>query len=132
MEEERARQRAVLAARLYTSLQAARVEQVYGSEPVLDAAAFSRGYPRFPNPKSITLSEGEAAQWIDLRPYMDTTPVTVHLHAPLERAYKLFTQMGLRHLLCVDDGHNIVGIITRKELTKTRLEALAAPFGTFN
>ena len=67
--------------------------------------------------------------FIDLRLYMDATPVTVHCHAPLERAHKLFVSMGLRHVMVVDDGNNVVGVITRRELTQKKLEGMADLIG---
>jgi len=140
MEEEKELEfnasRARLASRFYSTLQSFRSEQVYencttaaGAPATLSASPFSKNYPRFPDPNGIQLSRVDSLKWLDLRPYMDSSPVTVHLHAPLERAHRLFLQMGLRHLIVVDDGHNVVGIITRKELTKSNIEALAAPFG---
>lgn len=60
--------------------------------------------------------------WIDLRPYMNPTPFTVHLHAPLDRAFRLFRQHGLRHLVVINDCHDVVGIISRADLLPDVLE----------
>lgn len=75
---------------------------------------------------TVVLSRAERLAWVDLRPYMDATPVTVHMHAPLERAHRLFTRMGMRHLLVTNDAHDCVGVLTRSELTEHRLTALWA------
>jgi chloride channel 7 len=42
----------------------------------------------------------------------------------LHRAYSLFTSMGLRHLVVVDDSNNVTGIITRENITPAILEGL--------
>ena len=60
--------------------------------------------------------------FIDLRPYSDPSPLTVHIHAPVARAFRLFRKLGLRHLLVINDSHDVVGIITRADLSQ---EALA-------
>jgi chloride channel 7 len=43
----------------------------------------------------------------------------------LARAYSLFTSMGVRHLIVVDEVNRVRGIITRKDLTGSKLEALS-------
>lgn len=42
----------------------------------------------------------------------------------LQRAYSLFTSMGLRHLVVVDDVNSVKGIITRENITPHVLEGL--------
>ena len=125
---QRAVSRARLAARLYTSLTQARQEALYHNEPLAPASAFSAAYPRYPDVRALTLSREEQAMFVDLRLYMDSTPVTVHCHAPLERAHRLFLSLGLRHLMVIDDASNIVGVITRKELTQESVAARGSLF----
>jgi chloride channel 7 len=44
---------------------------------------------------------------LDLRPYIDCAPYTINEHASLQRTYRMFRTLGLRHL-CVIDLHNKV------------------------
>jgi H+/Cl- antiporter ClcA/CBS domain-containing protein len=92
----------------------------YEDEPLIAAKAFTEAYPRFPNVLALEFTPEEQGQFVDLRPYMDSTPLTVPAQAPLERAYQIFTKMGLRHLIVTDDAHNAVGIITRRDLVAER------------
>ncbi len=94
----------------------------YDNEPLVEAKAFTETYPRFPNVLALEFLPEEHGMFVDLRPYMDSTPITVHAHATLDRAYKLFTQMGLRHLIVTDDAHNAVGMVTRRDLVAERCE----------
>lgn len=55
------------------------------------------------------------AATISLAPYMNCSPYTVADTFSLSEAYVLFRTMGLRHLLVVN-GHDVVGMITRKDL----------------
>jgi hypothetical protein len=75
--------------------------------------------------KAVVLSEAEREMWIDLRPYMDPCPITVHVHTPLARGFKLFRTVGLRHLFVINNSHDVVGIITRHELTLEHLKVKA-------
>ncbi len=56
-------------------------------------------------------------EWIDLRPYMIESPLTVSLH---DKFYKILDQFRLNHArhICVIDPSNgaIKGVITRKDL----------------
>jgi len=40
----------------------------------------------------------------------------------LERAYIMFRNMGLRHLLVVDEHNRVKGIVTRKDLLGFKLD----------
>lgn len=101
-------------------------EGVYPDEPLLTQDDVDIHYPRFPNVSAMSFSEQEKASFVDLRPYMDATPVTVHVNAPLTRAYRIFRTLGLRHLIVVNDCGDCVGIITRHDLTEHRLEEVYA------
>lgn len=47
---------------------------------------------------------------------MNRTPFTVRKDCAASRAHQAFIALGLRHLLVVDSGNNVVGMITRKDL----------------
>ena len=65
---------------------------------------------------SWTPDDGEGL--IDLRPHCDRSPYVVNELLPLRRVFRLFTTMGLRHLVVVDDHSLVVGMITRKDFLK--------------
>lgn len=62
---------------------------------------------------SEALLDSDMKLVIDLRPFLDPSPMTVSELLPLSKVYNLFNQIGVRHLPVVDDG-TLVGIITRK------------------
>lgn len=41
----------------------------------------------------------------------------------LARAYALFTSMGARHLVVIDERNQVRGIVTRKDLAEERLDS---------
>jgi len=59
---------------------------------------------------------------IDLTPYINFSAVKVAKNFSVERAYIMFSTMGLRHLVVVDDRNRVRGIITRKDLLGFRLD----------
>lgn len=77
---------------------------------------FDRDYPRAPPIEETPLSAADMKEWIDLAPYINL-PYTIRDRSPLSRVFRLFRTMGLRHLVVVDVGQRVVGIITRKDLT---------------
>lgn len=93
---------------------------------VLDNDELTATFPRFPNVRYLEFDDEERAAYVDLRPYMDSTPTTIHLEAPLEKVHQLFTSLNLRHLTVINDAHDAVGIITRHNLMLTRCEAILA------
>lgn len=60
--------------------------------------------------------------FIDVRPYMDTSPYTVDVTASVQKCYRIFRTLGLRHLVVIDGDHVVKGIITRKDITEEILE----------
>ena len=53
---------------------------------------------------------------------MDTAPYTIHESSSVQRCYRFFRTMGLRHLVVLNSNHCVTGIITRQDLTEERLE----------
>ena len=79
-------------------------------------------YPRYPDISDCELSPEDRQGWLDLRPYINSGPYIIHENTSLQRTYRLFRTMGLRHLCVVDLQNRVVGIITRRDLTEEALE----------
>ncbi|XP_051878557.1 chloride channel protein A-like [Pristis pectinata] len=60
--------------------------------------------------------------YINLKPYINQSAMTVHANFSLQRTYIIFRTLGLRHLTVVDLRNRVLGIITRKDLMAFRLE----------
>ncbi|KAK5946248.1 chloride channel [Knufia obscura] len=60
-------------------------------------------------------SEHERSTGIDLRPWMDQTPITLHVGSSLQLAVSMFQKLGLRYLLLVERG-SLRGLLTKKDI----------------
>ena len=76
--------------------------------------------------RELTIADANAK--LDLRPYMNRSPFSVHYDFHSVFCFRLFRSMGLRHLPVVNDANEVVGIITRKDIVspivKMKYEAL--------
>eukprot|EP00879_Flechtneria_rotunda_P016612 GHRR01017382.1.p1 GENE.GHRR01017382.1~~GHRR01017382.1.p1 ORF type:complete len:460 (+),score=151.82 GHRR01017382.1:797-2176(+) len=70
----------------------------------------------------VDLAPGLLAQTVDLTPYVNSSALRVQEAMSLERAYILFRNMGLRHLVIVDEHNRVKGIVTRKDLLGYKLD----------
>ncbi|KKA27131.1 hypothetical protein TD95_000390 [Thielaviopsis punctulata] len=52
---------------------------------------------------------------LDLRPWMDQTPLTLSAHAPMQLVVTYFQKLGVRYVLFVDRGA-LQGLLTRKDV----------------
>eukprot|EP00947_MAST-08B_sp_MAST-8B-sp1_P003305 g3305.t1 len=91
-------------------------------QPGVSWAAIEKNYPRYKTWQDIRLSAAERNMYIDLTPFMNRTPHTVAEHATAARTYRMFRTLGLRHLPVCDADLDVVGIVTRKDLTKHHVE----------
>lgn len=81
-----------------------------------------RTYPRYPKIDEIDLQPDELNCWVDLRAYMDTAVYSINESSSIQKCYRFFRTMGLRHLVVVDGDHKVTGMITRHDITEHRLE----------
>lgn len=79
-------------------------------------------YPRFPEIWQVRITPQERELVVDLRPYINSGAYVVHHTASVNRAYRLFRTMGLRHLPVTDLHNRVVGMITRKDMTNEQLK----------
>lgn len=68
------------------------------------------------------MSDEERHFTVDLRPIMNPSPYSVMHSSTLPRIFKLFRGLGLRHVIVVNDNNEVVGIVTRKDLARYRME----------
>ena len=80
-------------------------------------------YPKYPAIESIELTAEENESWLDVRMYMDPSPHCLHSKSSIQRAYRYFRTLGLRHLIVIDNRHRVTGMLTRKDLTEENLRA---------
>ena len=52
---------------------------------------------------------------LDLRPWMDQTPMTLNSRSSLQLALKMFQRLGLRYLLVIEKGQ-LKGVLTKKDI----------------
>ncbi|XP_028406766.1 H(+)/Cl(-) exchange transporter 7-like [Dendronephthya gigantea] len=94
-----------------------------GKEPAkhqLTMKDFRDAYPRFQPVRTIRVSPLERECCLDLQPFMNVMPYTVHEESSISRVFHLFRAIGLRHLIVVDHHNQVVGIVTRKDLARYR------------
>jgi len=60
-------------------------------------------------------NEQEPVTSIDLRPWMDQTPITLHAASSLQLAVAMFQKLGLRYLLLLEKG-SLKGLLTKKDI----------------
>ena len=70
----------------------------------------------------LVLSEDDMHFKFSLLPHMNPAAITVFTGFNAEQAYRLFRALGLRHLPVVNYENEVVGMITRKDLTEFALE----------
>lgn len=61
-------------------------------------------------------------EFVNLLQFGDRSPLTVHPHTRIGRAYEVFRKLGMRHLPVVDLNGDAVGMLTRKDLMTYRLK----------
>lgn len=91
--------------------------QSSASQPRLSYAELSEDYPRCPNIHDLDLTRLNPRMIMDVTPYMNPSPFTVSPNSHVSQVFSLFRTMGLRHLPVVNAVGEIVGIITRHNLT---------------
>jgi chloride channel 7 len=69
--------------------------------------------------RSFPLHEQETLS-LDLRPFMQKNPMVVSADSTLFRAYRVFRTMGLKYLFVAPSQPQVIGIITRKDVTEER------------
>lgn len=85
--------------------------------PILGWTMVESSYPKYPSVKEIRISPAEERLWVDLRPYSNTAPVSIQETASIERTYEVFRSLGLRFLPVVNRRNQVVGTITRDDLS---------------
>ena len=83
---------------------------------------FRLAYPRYPNINKVFVSTTEREYHMDLRPIMNTTPITCLHSTCLPQMFNLFRALGLRHMLVLNDDSEVVGVVTRKDLARFRVK----------
>ncbi|CAG8449251.1 8998_t:CDS:10 [Scutellospora calospora] len=67
----------------------------------------------------------DSTAFIDFKPWMDQTPITISPKFPMEMTIELFKKMGLRYILVTQNGQ-LLGLITKKDVLR-HLSAIRHP-----
>ncbi|XP_027866113.1 chloride transport protein 6 [Xiphophorus couchianus] len=97
--------------------------QSSATQPRLSFTEMTEDYPRYPDIHEVDLAMLNPRMIVDVTPYMNTCPYTVSPNTRISQVFNLFRTMGLRHLPVVNAVGEIVGIITRHNLTHEFLVA---------
>ena len=74
---------------------------------------------------SSRLQADELQMWVDISPYVSVSPQVVSYHTPVSGAYKLFSKLGVRHVVAVDRSGRVGGMIVRHDLVPSRLKIVS-------
>lgn len=91
--------------------------------PKLTTKHFRDDYPRFPRIEAVNISLDERECTMDLTPFMNPAPYAVLETTSLVRIFKLFRGLGLRHLVVINHHNEVIGIISRKDIARYKLDA---------
>ncbi|XP_035015897.1 H(+)/Cl(-) exchange transporter 6 isoform X2 [Hippoglossus stenolepis] len=97
--------------------------QSSATQPRLSYSEMTEDYPRYPDIHDLDLTLLNPRMIVDVTPYMNPCPYIVSPNTRISQVFNLFRTMGLRHLPVVNAVGEIVGIITRHNLTHEFLVA---------
>ncbi|KAK3730317.1 hypothetical protein QZH41_015364, partial [Actinostola sp. cb2023] len=92
------------------------------SQPIVNFAGMTADYPRFPDVYNVHITRSDKNKIMDVTPYMNPCPYVVFPWTPVPLVFNLFRTMGLRHLPVINNKGQLVGIITRYNLTHEYME----------
>ncbi|XP_015754177.1 PREDICTED: chloride transport protein 6-like [Acropora digitifera] len=90
--------------------------------PELDFTSMTEDYPRFPDIHDLHFEFEDQKKIMDVTPYMNPCPYMVFPWTPVPLVFNLFRTMGLRHLIVINTKGQLVGMITRYNLTHEYME----------
>lgn len=96
----------------------------------LNFESMTEGYPRFPDIHDLQVEFEDQQKIMDVTPYMNPCPYMVFPWTPVPLVFNLFRTMGLRHLIVVNTKGQLVGMITRYNLTHEYMEHCLENLGT--
>ncbi|XP_062570699.1 H(+)/Cl(-) exchange transporter 7-like isoform X2 [Saccostrea cucullata] len=99
-------------------------QRIYGDNLTakLTTKDFRDAYPKFTPVRQIHISQYEREHFeINLEPYMNPAAYCITDNSLYPRIFKLFRALGLRHLVVVDKHHQVVGMVTRKDLARYKV-----------
>lgn len=75
---------------------------------------------------NISLSTKDLSAICDLRAFVDPSPYVVSDLMPMRRVYRLFNEIGVRHLPVIGPDQRVVGMITRKDVLPSAMKYKAS------
>lgn len=69
------------------------------------------------------MTGAELEKFIDLRPFLNPYCHVVTENTSLSKAFRMFRELGLRHLVVVPSAIDVVGMITRKDVLRPTAES---------
>mmetsp|Transcript_13825 Transcript_13825/g.37368 ORF Transcript_13825/g.37368 Transcript_13825/m.37368 type:complete len:858 (-) Transcript_13825:79-2652(-) len=75
------------------------------------------------SPADIQLDEEQLGMYMDLGPYANPSYYVVQEDMSLSKVYTLFRTLALRHVCVIPRAHDVVGIISRKDLLPETIDA---------
>eukprot|EP00036_Acanthoecidae_sp_10tr_P016650 CAMPEP_0206298914 /NCGR_PEP_ID=MMETSP0106_2-20121207/6927_1 /ASSEMBLY_ACC=CAM_ASM_000206 /TAXON_ID=81532 /ORGANISM="Acanthoeca-like sp., Strain 10tr" /LENGTH=907 /DNA_ID=CAMNT_0053729613 /DNA_START=27 /DNA_END=2750 /DNA_ORIENTATION=+ len=94
--------------------------------PLVTWEMLEKPYPRYPDVSDNPPTDDERDMIVDLRPYINTSPYTVHESTSVMRAYKFFRLNALRQLCVVDSDNRCIGVLTRYDLLQSKVDRVAS------
>ncbi|XP_033642200.1 chloride transport protein 6-like [Asterias rubens] len=95
----------------------------------LSYSELTEDYPRYPDIYDIDIGAVNLNMIMDVTKYMNPCPNTVSPETPVSKVFNIFRTMGLRHLMVTNSSGEILGIITRHNLTDEFLEEKLEMYG---
>uniref|UniRef100_H2Z664 Chloride channel protein n=1 Tax=Ciona savignyi TaxID=51511 RepID=H2Z664_CIOSA len=92
------------------------------SQEIISYEKFNEDYPRFTDIHEMNFDDLNLNQIMDVTPYMHPCPYVVHPDSPVPQVFNLFRTMGLRHLPVINSRGEVLGLITRHNLTHEYIE----------
>ncbi|CAG0918432.1 unnamed protein product [Notodromas monacha] len=103
----------------------------YKNEPIIPWMVFARFHPNYFSVDTIIQSAEDRSQTINLRQYMDPSPMTLTPEHSMNRAHVLIRSFGTRAIPIVNEEYQVVGMITRADVARYKTWNFFCKYGAY-